>query len=162
VATFVPAAELGPDDERDPAFTALLRETRERALELAKRAGLPEELAHQVLMVVDDPGRFAHSADVGPHPGLTPRRYQSGEIDRSGRISKCGDAMVRSLLFEAAMALLHRVKAASGLKRWARALAKRGGGRKAATALARKLAVILHRLWVDGSTFDPHYRRAAV
>src|SRR3546814_15627873 len=59
---------------------------------------------------VDDPHRFVHSADVGPHFGLTPRRYQSGEVDRSGRIRKCGDARVRSLPFEAAMALLHRVR----------------------------------------------------
>jgi len=65
---------------------------------------------------VDDPHRFRHSADVGPHFGLTPRRYQSGETDYSGRISKCGDAMVRALLFEAAMAVLYRVKAASRLK----------------------------------------------
>jgi len=107
---------------------------------------------------VDDPHRFAHSADVGPHFGLTPRRYQSGEVDRSGRISKCGDALVRSLLFEAGMVLLHRVRAASSLKRWARTLAKRVGTRKAATALARKLAVVLHRLWVDGTTFDPQHR----
>ncbi len=110
---------------------------------------------------VDDPARFTHSADVGPHFGLTPRRYQSGETERSGRISKAGDALVRSLLFEAAMALLYRVRAASHLKSWARKLAKRAGGRKAATALARKLAIILHRLWVDGTTFQPHHPRAA-
>jgi transposase len=107
---------------------------------------------------VDDPHRFAHSADVGPHFGLTPRRYQSGQTDRSGRISKCGDTLVRSLLFEAAMALIYRVRAASDLKHWARALAKRVGARKAATALARRLAVVLHRLWLDGSTFQPHHR----
>lgn len=110
---------------------------------------------------IDDPARFAHSADVGPHFGLTPRRYQSGAIERTGRISKCGDAMVRSLLFEAAMALLYRVRATSTLKQWARRLAKRVGARKAATALARKLAVILHRLWVDGTTFDPLHRSVA-
>src|SRR3546814_21153134 len=79
---------------------------------------------------VDDPHRFVHSADVGPHFGLTPRRYQSGEVDRSGRISKCGDALVRSLRFEDAIALLNRVRAPSSLKRWARALARRGGTRQ--------------------------------
>ncbi len=104
---------------------------------------------------VDDPTRFRHSADVGPHFGLTPRRYQSGETECVGSISKCGDAMVRSLLFEAAMALLHRVKAASALKRWARALAKKVGTRKAAVALARRLAVIMHRMWLDGTDFNP-------
>ena len=109
---------------------------------------------------VDDPTRFRHSADVGPHFGLTPRRYESGETERVGPISKCGDAMVRSLLFEAALALLHRVKAASALKRWARALAKRAGGRKAAVALARRLAIVMHRMWLDGTDFNPDLVRA--
>ncbi len=110
---------------------------------------------------VDDPTRFRHSADVGPHFGLTPRRYESGETEYVGSISKCGDAMVRSLLFEAAMALLHRVKAASSLKRWARALAKKAGTRKAAVALARRLAVIMHRMWLDGTDFNPDLIRVA-
>jgi transposase len=110
---------------------------------------------------IDDPTRFRHSADVGPHLGLTPRRYQSGETEHVGAISKCGDAMVRSLLFEAAMTLLHRVKAASSLKRWARALAKKVGARKAAVALARRLAVILHRMWRDGTDFNPDLIRVA-
>jgi len=110
---------------------------------------------------IDDPTRFRHSADVGPHFGLTPRRYQSGETERIGPITKAGDAMVRSLLFEAAMALLHRVKAASSLKRWARTLAKRVGARKAAVALARRLAVIMHRMWLDGTDFKPELLRVA-
>ncbi len=110
---------------------------------------------------IDDPTRFRHSADVGPHFGLTPRRYQSGETEIVGSISKCGDAMVRGLLFEAAMTLLHRVKAASALKRWARALAKKIGTRKAAVALARRLAVIMHRMWLDGTDFNPNLIRAA-
>jgi transposase len=110
---------------------------------------------------VDDPHRFRHSADVGPHFGLTPRRYQSGETDYSGRISKCGDAMVRALLFEAAMAILYRVKAASRLKTWGRALSRRIGAKKAATALARQLAVVLHRMWVDGTPFNPNPGHAA-
>jgi len=109
---------------------------------------------------IDDPTRFRHSADVGPHFGLTPRRYESGETELVGPISKCGDAMVRSLLFEAAMTLLHRVKAASILKRWARALAKKIGTRKAAVALARRLAVIMHRMWLDGTDFNPSLIRA--
>ncbi len=110
---------------------------------------------------VDDPGRFRHSADLGPHFGLTPRRYQSGESERIGPISKCGDAMVRSLLFEAALILLYRVKKTSALQRWARALAKRIGARKAAVALARRLAVVLHRMWVDGTDFNPDPVRVA-
>jgi len=105
---------------------------------------------------IDDPHRFRHSADLGPHLGLTPRRYQSGETDYSGRISKCGDAMVRSLLFEAAMAVLYRVKAASRLRTWGRTLSRRIGAKKAATAVARELAVVLHRMWVDGKPFNPN------
>ena len=110
---------------------------------------------------IDDPTRFRHSADVGPHFGLTPRRYESGETEHVGAITKCGDAMVRSLLFEAAMTLLYRVKAASCLKRWARRLARKVGGRKAAVALARRLAVIMHRMWLDGTDFNPNRIRAA-
>lgn len=110
---------------------------------------------------IDDPTRFRHSADVGPHLGLTPRRYASGETEYVGKISKCGDAMVRSLLFEAALALLHRVKATSALKRWARRLAKKVGTRKAAVALARRLAVIMHRMWCDGTPFNPDLIRVA-
>jgi transposase len=110
---------------------------------------------------IDDPTRFRHSADVGPHLGLTPRRYESGQTEHVGAITKCGDAMVRSLLFEAAMTLLYRVKAASSLKRWARALAKKVGARKAAVALARRLAVIMHRMWLDGTDFNPNLIRVA-
>lgn len=110
---------------------------------------------------IDDPTRFRRSADVGPHFGLTPRRYESGETEHVGAITKCGDAMVRSLLFEAAMTLLYRVKAASSLKRWARRLARKVGGRKAAVALARRLAVIMHRMWLDGTDFNPNLIRVA-
>jgi len=130
-----------------------------RRLMTAPGIGAVNALAYKT--AIDDPTRFRHSADVGPHFGLTPRLYQSGETEYSGRISKCGDAMVRSLLFEAATALLHRVKAASPLKLWARRLAKKIGVRKATVALARRLAVIMHRMWVDGTDFDPELGRAA-
>ena len=87
---------------------------------------------------------------------MTPKRYQSGETDISGRISKVGDGMVRSALYEAAHIILTKpVKNAGGLKRWALAIAKRAGKKKAKIALARKLAVILHRMWMDGKPFDP-------
>ncbi|ANY82251.1 hypothetical protein BB934_28365 (plasmid) [Microvirga ossetica] len=85
--------------------------------------------------------------------GLTPRRYQSGEIDRSGRISKCGDELVRSYLFEAAGVLLTRVQRWSPLKAWAVRLVQRSGFNKARVALARKLAVILHAIWRTGEPF---------
>lgn len=102
---------------------------------------------------VDDPNRFSRSTDVGAFLGLTPRRYQSGEVDISGRISKSGDRMARSLLFEAANALMTRVRKDSALRRWGQQLMARIGSRKAKVAVARKLAIILHRIWLDGTEF---------
>jgi len=102
---------------------------------------------------VEDPKRFARSRSVGAHMGLTPRQYQSGEIDRSGRISRCGDTLARTLMYEAAVVILTRVKRASNLKDWAQAIAKRSGPGKARVALARKLSVILHSIWRSGETF---------
>ena len=103
--------------------------------------------------VIDDPARFRRSASVGAYLGLTPRRYQSGEADTSGHISKCGDALLRAYLFEAATVLLQRHSRASTLKTWGLALAKRIGKRRAKVAVARKLAVIMHRVWSDRSEF---------
>jgi transposase len=102
---------------------------------------------------VEDPGRFTRSRSVGAHLGLTPRRYQSGEIDRSGRISRCGDGLARTLMYEAAIVILHRVKRALKLKDWALAIAQRAGPGKARVALARKLSVILHSIWRSGQPF---------
>jgi transposase len=102
---------------------------------------------------VEDPARFSRSRSVGAHLGLTPKQYQSGEIDRSGRISKCGDTLTRTLLYEAAIVLLTRVKRSSSLKDWAQAIAKRSGAPKARVALARKLTVILHSIWRSGEPF---------
>ena len=103
--------------------------------------------------VIDDPGRFRKGRSVGAYLGLTPRRYQSGEVDRAGRISKCGDGLVRTLLFEAAGVLLTRVQRMSPLKAWGLRLAKRIGAKKAKVAVARKLAVILHCMWTDDTEF---------
>lgn len=102
---------------------------------------------------IDDPHRIKRSRDVGPLFGLTPRRYQSGEIDVTGGISKAGDRMVRSALFEAATVLFFRLRQPSGLKVWAMAVAKRRGVKRAVVALARKLAILLHRIWLDGTTY---------
>jgi len=102
---------------------------------------------------VDDPARFRRSRDVGPHFGLTPKKYQSGEIDVTGSISKVGDRMVRTALYEAASVMLTRTVRMSPLKSWALGVAKRRGTKKARVALARKLGVILHRMWVDGTSF---------
>ena len=102
---------------------------------------------------IDQPERFAKSKAVGAHFGLTPKKYQSGEIDRTGRISKVGDAMVRTALFEAANVMLTRAVRFSTLKAWALRVAGRHGMKKAKVALARKLAVVMHRMWVDGTSF---------
>ena len=102
---------------------------------------------------VDDPARFGRSRAVGAHFGLTPKRYQSGETDVTGGISKAGDALVRTVLYEAANVMLTRAGRFSTLKRWALEVAQRRGMRRAKVALARKLATVLHRLRVNGSEF---------
>jgi transposase len=100
------------------------------------------------------PQRFRQSATVAPHLGLTPRKYQSGETDRSGRISKYGDTMMRHLLYESATLVLGRLKRPVQLKEWGLQIAERRGIKRARVAVARKLAVILHRMWVDGTDFQ--------
>jgi transposase len=102
---------------------------------------------------VDEPRRFAESKDVGAYLGLTPRRYPSGEVDHSGRISKGGDRMTRSLLFEAAGVLLSRNKRASDLKSWGLRLIRRVDFAKARVAVARKLAVLMHCMWIRETPF---------
>lgn len=102
---------------------------------------------------IDDPTRFRKSKHIGPYFGLTPRKYQSGEVDRTGHISKIGDETVRSVLYEAANVILSRVTRFSALKAWGMRIAKARGMKCAKTAVARKLAVVLHRMWIDGSTF---------
>lgn len=103
---------------------------------------------------IDDPNRFKRASDVGAYLGLTPRRYQSGELDRTGRISKRGDRLTRYYLFEAANVLLNVVRRGSPLKSWGAKLAKRIGPKKAKVAVARKMATILHCIWTDGTEFD--------
>ena len=102
---------------------------------------------------IGEPGRFAKSRNVGAYVGLTTRRWQSGEMDYSGRISKHGDAMLRALLYEAANSMLTVVRRAHPLKDWARRIKKRTSHRQACVALARKLAVILHRMLITGELF---------
>jgi transposase len=106
---------------------------------------------------IDDPARFRSSKAAGAHFGLTPRKHQSGETDVSGRISKIGDAGVREALYQGAHVMLTKpVKGATQLKSWAMRIAKRAGLRKAKVALARKLAVILHRMLADNQPFNPN------
>lgn len=102
---------------------------------------------------VDDPARFNSSRTVGAHFGLTPRRYQSGEVDNPGRISRAGDRDVRSTLYSAANAMLMRTMAGSSLKSWGMRLMRTKGRRRAVVAVARKLAVLLHRMWINGTEF---------
>jgi transposase len=102
---------------------------------------------------VDDPTRFKRSRTVAAHFGLTPRRYQSGEHDNPGRISKAGDRDVRATLYAAANALLMRTMAGSQIKSWGMRLMRTKGRRRAVVAVARKLAVLLHRMWMDGTEF---------
>ena len=103
---------------------------------------------------VDDPSRFKRSRTVAAHFGLTPRRFQSGEIDIDGHISRCGDQDVRCALYTAANAMLTRTSRWSSLKAWGMHKAKTRGHRRAVIAVARKLAVILHRMWVDDTQFN--------
>ena len=107
---------------------------------------------------IDRPERFSHSRTVGAHLGLTPARYQSGETDIQGKISRCGDELARTALYEAAHTLLVRSKKWSALRAWGMKIAKRRGLARARVAVARKLAVILHRMWIDESQF--HYGKA--
>jgi len=102
---------------------------------------------------VDVPARFHNSKAVGAVFGLTPSKYQSGEINRTGAISKCGDEMMRMVLYEAAQAMLTRTNKWSWLRAWAMKIARYRGMKKAIVALARRLAVIMHRIWVDGTEF---------
>ncbi len=101
---------------------------------------------------VDEPERFRRSRDVGAHFGLTPKRYSSGQIDYDGRISRCGDEMVRTALYQAAHVLMHHGRWSS-LRSWAMRIAKRRSIKAAKVALARKLAVVMHRMWTDGTNF---------
>jgi transposase len=138
---------------------ALDRQLRERAKAdpvcrlLATVPGVGAIIALTYAATIDDPARFRKSRNVGAHLGLTPRRTQSGEVDYQGAISRWGDAMARHYLFEAAGVLLTRVQRWSTLKAWGTRLAGRVGLTKAKVAVARKLSVILHRIWTTGEPF---------
>ncbi|MCG7626730.1 transposase [Epibacterium sp. MM17-32] len=105
------------------------------------------------IALVDDPGRFNRASDVGAFLGFTPKRHQSGEVDWSGRVSKCGDGAMRGSLLEAASCLIRQVKRFSPLKSWAVRLAGRRGFRKAAVSTARKLAVLMLTLWKNETDY---------
>ncbi|NKB56598.1 MAG: IS110 family transposase [Alphaproteobacteria bacterium] len=143
-------AELAALDKR---VIALAREDRVcRLLMTVPGVGVLTALAYRA--AVDDPARFTRASRVGAYLGLVPRLHESGEVSRSGRISKTGDGLARALLYEAANVLLTRVRQPSALRDWGRRLATRIGAKKAKVATARKLAVILHCMWRDGTAFD--------
>jgi transposase len=129
---------------RDDARTRLLMST----------PGVGAIVALTYVAAVDDPARFRSSKQAGAHFGLTPKKYQSGETDVTGRISKVGDASVRTALYEAAHIILTRPVKGGALKSWGARLARRAGMKKAKVALARRLAVILHRMLADAKPFN--------
>jgi transposase len=136
----------------DVALRAEAKERAETRL-LMSVPGVGAITALAFASAVEDPARFGSSRDVGAHFGLTPRKHQSGEVDRMGEISRWGDGLVRTYLYEAATVLLGRVKRWSPLKAWAVRLAQRAGATKARVALARKLAVVMHAIWRSGEPF---------
>jgi transposase len=115
--------------------------------------GVGAIVALSYMAAIDDPVRFGKSKAVGPALGLTPSLYQSGETDRPGAITRAGDARARVALFEAAHVMMTRVAAWNPLKAWAMRVAARRGAKRAKVALARRLAVILHRMWIDSTEF---------
>jgi transposase len=126
-----------------------------RARHLMSTPGVGALVSLTYAAAIDDPARFRSSKNVGAHFGMTPKKYQSGETDRTGRISKIGDSTVRTALYEAAHVILTRpIKGCTKLKSWAMRIAKRAGMAKAKVALARKLAVIMHRMLVTGTPFN--------
>src|SRR3712207_1695233 len=165
--TAVAEALLAARDALGAQLRALEKRLRDQAREderirlLMTTPGVGAIVALTFVAAVDDPGRFRSSKAVGAHFGLTPRRYQSGETDVTGRISKVGDAGVRTLLYEAANIVLTRPVKGSALKSWAARIAARAGMRKAKVALARKLAVVLHRMLADGKPFSAERAAAA-
>jgi transposase len=134
------------------ALDAVRREESCRRFMSAPGVGPITALAFRA--TIDRPERFQRSRDVGAHLGLTPTRYQSGETDIQGRISRCGDELARTALYEAAHCLLTRSSKWSSLRAWGMKIAKRRGMARARVAVARKLAVVLHRMWRDGTEFQ--------
>ena len=127
----------------------------ERVRLLVTTPGVGAVVGLTFVAAIDDPARFQSSKAVGAHFGLAQKKYQSGKTDITGRISKCGDAGVRAMLYEAAHVVLTKpVKGCTNLKSWGMRLAKRAGMKRAKVALARRLAVILHRMLVTGRGYD--------
>jgi transposase len=168
-------AALLPLVETISQVTARIREA-EKRLEHIARTRYPETLrlrqvhgvgpvtALQFVLTVGDPFRFRKSRDLGPYIGLVPKKRQSGDVDKQMRISKSGNCKLRSLLVQCSQFVLGRFGPDSDLKRWGSAIASRGGKngkRRAIVAVARKLAVLLHKLWVSGDQYEPLHNASA-
>jgi transposase len=134
------------------AHAAAKRDARCRLLLTAPGVGTITALAY--VAAVERPGEFRNARAVGAWVGLTPARYQSGQVDYSGRISRQGDVHLRTCLYEAANTVLTRSRADSALKRWGLGLKARLGHRRAVVAVARKLAVVLHAMWSKEEPFE--------
>lgn len=142
----------------DREVARMCRVERREALRLAEVYGVGELTALAFVLVIDDPTRFASSRLAGAYLGLVPRKDQSGGMDKQLRITKCGDVMTRRLLVQCAHVILSDRGADSTLRRWGLAMAERGGKnakRRAVVAVARKLAVLLHALWISGEEYEP-------
>ena len=142
-------------------FAAFERQVRKmarsdaRARQLMSTPAVGPIVSLTYVSAIDDPGRFKSSKQAGAHFGLTPKKHQSGETDYTGRISKIGDSSVRTALYEAAHVMLTKpLKGCTQLKSWAMRIARRAGMSKAKVALARRLAVIMHRMLADGTPFN--------
>lgn len=120
--------------------------------------GVGPVTATSFVAAIEDPANFRNSRSVGAWVGLTTRRYQSGEVDYDGHISRRGDRHLRWLLYEAAAIILTRVRAESNLRTWGIKLRERIGFKRAAVAVARKLAVIMHAMLKTGEVFEPQPR----
>jgi transposase len=148
----------------DKAIENVARQQYPETARLRQISGVGPVTALQYVLTIGDPNRFEHSRDVGAYLGLTPRRRQSGDIDQQLRISKAGNRRLRSLLVQCAQYLLGRFGPDTDLKRWGSRMAERGGKnakKRAIVAVARKLAVLLHRLWISGDTYHPLYNTMA-
>jgi transposase len=123
--------------------------------------GIGAVVAASYVAAIGSLDNFKHARDVGAWVGLTTRSFQSGEMEYDGHISRRGDERLRALLYEAAVVILNRVRSASALRSWALALKKRLGFKRAAVALARTLAAVLHAMWKTRQNFDPNHRAGA-
>ena len=156
-SVFTPLVECIEALEAQLSKSAKLLDARAAADPVATRLmtvpGVGPIIALTFKVSIEDPGRFAKNADAGAYAGLVPRRNQSGERDYKGHISKAGDPMLRSALYEAANSILVRLKRPCALQRWGQKLAETKGPKRARVAVARKLAALLHKLWQSETEF---------